>query len=130
MVKSGNATGGPIEPVSQRYRRDLLQMNLMDDAGARGKHCEPVKGLFGPFQEAITFGITLELALEVFFFGVRRPGQVDLQRMIDHQRHRHSGIDARRITTPPRDRRPQRRKVDQHRHTGGIRHHDTGNLQR
>ena len=70
MVKSGNATGGVRDRSSRVTDSDLLQMDLVDNAGARRKHGQTVERLLRPFQKPIALAVALELALEVYLFGV------------------------------------------------------------
>ncbi len=77
----------------------VLEVNLMNDAGIRWYHFEIGEGFLAPLQEAVTFLVAL-----VFDFGIQIDGvlvteAVDLDRVIDDQFRRLQRIDFLRVAT-------------------------------
>ena len=80
--------------------RQVFQIDLVADAGARRHDAEIVEALGAPAQERVALGVAVILELDIA--GERGAGaeRIDLDRMVDHQVHRHQRVDL------PADRRP------------------------
>src|SRR5699024_4458429 len=63
----------------------VLDVDLVHDAGARGYHLEVVESGLAPAQELVPLVVALVLDLHIALEGVRAAEHVDLDRVVDHQ---------------------------------------------
>ena len=110
---------------------EVLEVDLVNDAGRRRDHPEVVESGLAPLQELIAFPVALELHLAVDLKGQSRVEGVDLHRVIDHQ----IGLDLRidlgggaGVTGHVHDRGSHRGEVDDGRYAGEVLEHDPGRL--
>ena len=86
--------------------REVLEVDLVDDAGVRRDDLEVLEGGLAPAQERVALLVALELLLGVDAEGVARAELVDLHGVVDDELDRHERVDLR----PGRRRgRPSRR---------------------
>ena len=64
---------------------EVLEVDLVADAGRRRHDAEVVEGLLAPAQERVALAVALELELGVDGEGARGAEGVDLDRVVDHQ---------------------------------------------
>ena len=128
--KIGKGQRGCVRLVKQRDGGDLLQMDLVDDAGTGRKHLQALERALGPLEKLVALAVALELAREVDRFGIRRRVRIDLQRVVHHEGDRHAGIDFFRIAAAARHLRAQRREVHQHGNAGGVGQDNARHMQR
>ena len=71
----------------------VLEVHLVADAGVGRHHLEVVEGLLAPAQERVALPVALELDLGVALEGEPLGEHVHLDRVVDHQLHRHQRVD-------------------------------------
>jgi len=77
---------------------EVLEVDLVTDAGAGWHHPKAVEGLLGPAQQLVALDVPLILDVDV---GVVRPGgprRLGDHRVVHHQLHRHEGVDLGGVT--------------------------------
>ncbi len=102
--------------------REVLQVDLVDDAGVGRHHREPRERLLAPAQERVALGVALELARGVDRERAGAAERVDLDRVVDHKLGRNERVDLRRVAAERRDRVAHRRQIDDHRNAGEVLH--------
>ncbi len=102
--------------------RQVLDVDLMDDAVARRHHAQIVELRHRPLHDAEPLAVALQLRVEVARERIGRAGEVDANRMVDHEIGRYHRIDASRVEAARRHRVAQSGEIDQQRNAGGIRH--------
>ena len=112
--------------------RQILEIDLMHDAGARRYDAEGLEGRHAPLQELVALAIALEFELHVEVERVGSAIVVDGDRVVDDQIDRHLRLDARRIVAQGGRRIAHRRQIGKQGHAGEVlQHHagdDKGNL--
>ncbi len=78
--------------------REILEVHLMADAGARRHDLEVVEGRAAPAQEFIALLVALVLDFDVLLERVGRAEVIDHHRVVDDEIDRHQRIDLRRVT--------------------------------
>src|SRR6185295_19996444 len=73
--------------------REILHVDLVDDAVAGRHYAHGLERALRPFDESVTLGVALELDLLVALHRVRRVVDVDFHRVIHHHVHRHQRLD-------------------------------------
>ena len=102
--------------------RQIFQVHLMANAGARRHDAEIVERLLAPFQEGVAFHVPLIFAVHVHLKGARRAEFVDHHRMVDDQIDRVQRVDLLGIAAQSQNPVAHRRKVDHGWHPGEILH--------
>ena len=77
--------------------RQVLEVNLVADAVARGHHADAGEGLLGPLEEGIALAVALELDLHVPAQCIGGVVHVHHDRVVDDQVHRDQRLDAGRV---------------------------------
>ena len=90
---SGNAT--PVARLD--HAREVLEVDLVDDAGARRDDLEVVEGRLAPAQEGVALAVALELELGVPPEGEPRCELVDLDAVVDDELGRDQRVDPRGV---------------------------------
>ena len=105
-------------------RREVLEVDLVDDAGA-GRHDAQVaeRGL-RPAQQLVALAVALVLALDVDRERARAAPRVDLDRVVDDEVGGHQRVDPRRVAAEVRHRVAHRGEVDDRGHAGEVLEHD------
>ena len=121
----GVGVGGRLaELVAElHHRRQVLQVHLVDDAGARRDHPEVVEGALGELEELIALDVALQLQLDVEPERVLRAVVVHLHRVVDHQVAGDDGIDAVGVALHPRHRVAHGGEVHHAGHAGEVLEH-------
>ena len=104
--------------------RQIFQIDLMADAGARGHHAEIIERALRPFQEFVAF-----LVLPIFFLDVLLECLIVAEerhcdRMVDDEIDRHLRIDLLGIAAERLHRVAHSCKIDHRRHAGEVLHQD------
>ena len=112
------------------HAREVLEIDLMHDAGVRRHDAEISERVLPPAQELVAFLVALKLDRGVLCERLRRSVLVDLHRMIDDEFGRRQRIDFVGLTTELDDGVPHGREVDDRRHTREVLHHDATGRER
>ena len=104
---------------------EMLQVHLVADPGTGGNDAEPVERLLSPSEERVPLTVAPVLPFDVGLVRVRRPEEIDLDRVIDDQVHGHERVHRSRIPRGSGDGAPHRSEVDDRRHSGEVLHQDT-----
>ena len=104
--------------------REVLEVDLVDDADAGRHDLERVERLHAPLQELVALAVALELELHVEVERVGAPVVVDLHRVVDDEIDRHQRLDDLRILAHVARDGAHRREVDEQRHAGEVLQHD------
>ena len=97
--------------------REVLEIDLVDDAGAGRHDLEVAEGALAPAQERVALAVALELELDVPAKAIRVRELVDLHRVVDHELDRDQRVDL----SPGRRRgRPSRSRIAARSTTAGT----------
>src|SRR6185437_5295287 len=105
---------------------EVFQVDLVDDADAGRYDFEGVEGLHAPFQELIALAVALKFDFEILAERVGRPGEVDLNGMVDHEVDGHERFDDFGVFSEARDGRTHGGEVHQQRNAGEILQNNAG----
>ena len=109
---------GPV--AGEHDPREILEIDLVTDAGI-GRHDQKiVERVLGPPQELVTLAVAIELQLGIDSEGVTPCEHISDDRVVDHQLNRNQRVDPPRITSQRDDRVAHRDEVDNARHTGEV----------
>ncbi len=100
----------------------VLEIDLVADAGARRDYPEVVEGELPPAQKGIALPVAFHLLLDVDLESLGVGIAVDHHRVVDDQIDGNLRIDPLRIAAGAPDRVAHRRQVDHRRHPGKILH--------
>ena len=120
--------GDPAAAVRRRigdYRREELQVHLVDDARPWRDDPQVAKRRLRPAQQLVALTVPLVLALDVEGERSRRPEPVDLDGVIDHQVRRNERVDLRRVAAEVGHRVAHDREVDDRGHAREVLEHDS-----
>ena len=79
--------------LQQRHLRQILQVDLVHDAGS-GRHDPKIlERLLAPFGELITLIVATEFRRQVLLVGIFGAIEIHLHRVIDHHIDRHEWIN-------------------------------------
>ncbi len=116
--------GGPDDP------REMLEVDLVDDACFGRNDGEILERLLAPIEEDVAFLVSVELDLGVLGEGVGRAVMVDLYRVVDDQVHRNERIDRFWVPADFFDRVAHRCEVDHGGNAGKVLHQYAGGHKR
>ena len=110
------------DPVVARSttRREELQVDLVDDAGARRHDPQVAERGLRPAQQLVALDVALVLAFDVEGERAGRAELVDLHRVVDDEVGRDERVDQARIATELRHRIAHGREVDHGGHAGEV----------
>jgi len=117
---------GSVPFLAPDRARQILEVDLVADAGSRRHHPEIIEGELAPAQESVALEVALHLHLDVDLESLGVGVAVDHHRMVDDQVDRNLRIDLLRVAAGALDRVAHRRQVDHRRHPGEILHQDPG----
>ena len=100
----------------------VLDVDLVHDAGARRHHLEVVEGALTPAQELVALAVALVLDLDVALERVGGTEQVGDHRVVDHQVGGCQRVDLIRVAAEVADRLTHGGEVDDARHAGEVLH--------
>ncbi len=130
-VDHGRVRVGPDQRVGQRHPRavhlahlhdlrQVLEVDLMDDAHPRGHDTEVAKCLLRPSKQRVALSVALVLTHDVAFIRLAIPEGVHLDGVVDHEIDRHERVDPHRITAGSGDGRAHRGQVDDRRNAREV----------
>ena len=93
-VRSHQGVGVADAVLGVHTAGEVLEVDLVHDANARGHDLEGIKGLHAPLHELVALLVALELKLHVEIKGIAAAEVVDHHRVVDDQVDRHQGLDA------------------------------------
>ena len=111
-----------LDLVGPHRLRQIFEIDLMADAGARRHDAETVEALLAPAQEGIALAVALIFHGRVLLEGTLAAEEIDLHRMVDDEIDGRQRIDLLRIALQRRHRVAHRREIDHGRHAGEILH--------
>ena len=100
--------------------REVLEVDLVDDARVRRHGLEALERGLAPAQERVALPVALELLLGVDAERLGGAERVDLDRVVDHELDRHERVDRGRVAAHVGHRVAQRGEVDDARHAGEV----------
>jgi hypothetical protein len=100
--------------------REVLQVDLVNDARAGRYDLEIVECLLAPLQERVAFLVAVEFDLRVEIERIRGAVVVDLDRVVDDQFGRRQRVDVFRGTAKLDDGVAHRGKIHDGRHAGEV----------
>jgi hypothetical protein len=109
---------------------EVLEVDLVDDAGARRDDLEVVERLLAPLEELVALLVALELHLRVVHQRELRAELVDLHGVVDHEVDRHERVDLLRVAARAPHGGAHGGEVDDGRHAGEVLEHDARDLER
>jgi hypothetical protein len=115
-----------VDLAGLHHRRQVLQVDLVDDAGAGGHRAEVAEGLLRPAQEHVALPVALVLALDVLREGLTGAEAVDLHGVVDHQVGRDQRVDQRRVAAEGAHGIAHGGEVDHAGDAGEVLHHHAG----
>ena len=101
-------------------RREVLEVDLVDDAGARRHDAEVAERGLRPAQQLVALAVALVLAVDVEGERVGRAEAVDLDGVVDDEVGRHERVDARRVAAERGHRVAHRGEVHDRGHAGEV----------
>ncbi len=104
--------------------RQVLEVDLVADAGARRDDAEAVEGTLGPAQQLVALHVALVLDRHVAVVGLRIARALDDHRVVDDELDGHERVDPRRIPAQPGQRLAHGREVDDAGHAREVLHED------
>ena len=104
------------------HAREVLEVDLVADAGVRRHHGEVVERGLAPAQERVALLVALELELGVALEGEPLGELVDLDRVVDHELGRHERVDLRGVAAEVLHRVAHGGEVDDRRDAGEVLH--------
>ena len=110
--------------------REVLQVDLVDDADARRDDVETAERLHAPLEELVARAVALELHLHVEPEGVACWPEIDLDRVVDDEVDRNERLDEAGSLPIRCDGRAHRREVHEQRDAGEVLQHDAGDDER
>jgi hypothetical protein len=121
----GVGVGGELAELLPELHggRQVLEVHLVHDAGARRHHPEVAEGALGELEELVPLDVPLELELNVEAERILGAVVVHLYRVIDHQVAGHHRVDLVGIALHPCHRVAHGGEVDDARHAGEILEH-------
>ena len=118
---SGKAIRPPSPVVAVGDDRGQeLEVDLVDDAGARRHDAQVAERGLGPAQELVALAVALVLALDVEGERAGRPEPVDLDGVVDDEVGRDERVDLRRVAAEVGHRVAHDRQVDDRRDAGEV----------
>ena len=104
--------------------RQIFEIDLMADAGARRHHAEIVEGARAPAQERVALAVPLIFPVDIDLERLVGAEGVDHHRMVDDEIDRRQRIDLVRIAAERRHGVAHGGEIDHRRHAGEILHQD------
>ncbi|MCY1442592.1 hypothetical protein D9M71_589670 [compost metagenome] len=100
----------------------ILQVDLVTDAGARWHYAEIVERVLAPAQKSVALTVALHFNIHVLGERLVAGILVDHHRVVDHQVHRRQGVDTLRVASGLGHGRAHGGQVDHRRHAGEVLH--------
>ena len=122
----GVGLGDAVGLMGEDDARQVLDVDLMDDASARRDDAEVGQRPLPPAQELVALGVALVLALLVALQGSGQTEGVDLHGVVDDHLGGVEGVDDLGVTAEVGDRLSHGGQIDDARHTREVLHDDAG----
>ena len=106
--------------VREHDAREVLEVDLVHDAGVRRHDLEVAERRLAPAQERIAFDVAAELDRVVLGERIRGAVVVDLHRVVDDQFGRGERVDLLRVAAEADHRLAHGGEVDDGRHAGEV----------
>ena len=100
--------------------REVLEVDLVADAGVRRHDLQRVERALTPPEECVALAVSLELELRVARDREAARKVVHLDRVVDHELGRDQWVDAARVAAEIGHRVAHRGEVDDRRHAGEV----------
>ena len=126
----GVGAGRTAVLAREDHAGEVLEVDLVDDAGAGRHHLEVPERLLAPAQERVALAVALELDLGVAGERVMGAEPVDLDGVVDHQLHRGQRVDLRGVAPEGAHRVAHRGEVHHRRHPREVLQQDPGGGER
>ena len=117
---SGYATVRPPSIGLAHDAREVLDVDLVHDAGFRRDDAEVPERRLSPSQEHVAFAVPVVLEVRVQLQRVGAPEVIDLHRVVDHQFHGLQRIDLFRAAAERDHAVAHGRQIDDARHAGEV----------
>ena len=102
------------------HAREVLEIDLVDNARVRRDDLQVVEGALAPAQEGVALAVALVVAVDVGRDRHPRGEGVDLHRVVDHQLGRDVRVDLRRVAAEVGHRAAHRGDVDDRGNAGEV----------
>ena len=79
--------------------RQIFQVHLVANAGARRHNAEIIEGFLTPAEEFVTLTIALKFDIHILLKRGCSAGDIHHHRMVNHEVHRHQRVHLARVTT-------------------------------
>ncbi len=110
--------------------RQVLEVDLVDDADAGRHDLEAAEGAHAPLEELVAGAVAPELDVHVHVERVGRRPLVDLHGVIHDERDRDERLDDGRVVLQALDRGPHRGQIHEQRHAREVLEDDPGHHER
>ena len=108
--------------AGHHHAREVLEVDLVHDAGARRHDLELVEGALAPPQELVALLVAAVLEVDVALERVGRAEHVDDHRVVDDELGGRERVDLGRVAAELGDGLAHRREVDDARHAREVLH--------
>ncbi len=125
-AEQGVGVGLARSSAGEDHPGQVLQVDLVADAGVGRHHPQGVEGALAPAQEPVSLLVALELQLGVLDEGVGRAVHVGDDRVVDDQLGGDQGVDRGGVAPEVDHGVAHGGQVDHGRHTGEVLHEDAG----
>ena len=115
---------GPAVVGGEHHPGQVLEVDLVADAGPRRHDPEAVEGLLGPAQELVALDVALVLDVDVRVEGRRVSPTLGDDRVVDDQLDRDQRVDLRRVAAELGQGVAHGGQVDHAGHAGEVLHED------
>ncbi len=115
-----------VDLTGEDGAREVLDVDLVHDAGARRDDLEVVEGALAPPQELVALAVALVLDLDVALEGLRGAEDVGDHRVVDDHLGGRERVDLGGVAAQLSHRLAHRRQVDHARHAGEVLHDHAG----
>ena len=122
----GVGDGGAVGVLGEDDAGQVLDVDLVHDAGARGDDLEVVERALAPAQELVALAVALVLDLDVALEGVGGAEDVGDDGVVDDHLGRCEGVDPARVPAEVGHGLAHRGEVDDARHAGEVLHDHAG----
>jgi hypothetical protein len=116
----GVGDGLAVHGLGKHDAREMLDVDLVNDAGVRRNDLEVVERALPPAQERVALLVARELELGVERERIGTPEVVNLHRVVDDEFDRLQGVDAVGVAAERDNRVAHRRQIDDARDAGEI----------
>ena len=116
----GKGASASVRTVREHHSGEILEIDLVDDAGIGRHHQEVLESLLSPAQKGVAFAVSLELDFGV---GRERAGTaegVDLHRVVYDQFRRRQRVDLPRVAAEFPHRVAHRGEIDEGGNPGEV----------